>query len=443
MAAAAQSAFEAAQEYHERALESLQVTDFEAAMSEYRKVLTLMNGKHPATQYYLGTCQLDFGDYLAGVENISAALAAEPENFDASARQRLESGRAGLLMQCSEGHVPISEEARDKDETDIAEAAKHASASPDCSVRPLVAVWDDVFSVDELTRLDDAAVRLAAYLSEDPEVSTLWFQAGQSPVNDIEASISRLHAFVTDAAARHGMNAEVGAQWVGCEYWVRTQTNRRGVATHYDMDVGAKRRGAVLLPTMSSIIYLGTGSGGNSVGEAAKLSPGPTVVLSQRPAKEPALQPGVVAHAPAVPAAGEFVWPLRGRYAVFAGDLHHGVMPTDDDGHRTTVLINWWWASNTRSTSIPRPPLCIKAPKEEHYDGVLFASVPVHPVVAPEVVYCRGLSGGYGVGGQAGAEMRLPCHSRLGFLPAKAALPVPRCGCPLENPSGVLRVQWR
>jgi len=170
------------------------------------------------------------------------------------------------------------------------------------------------------------------------------------------------------------------------------------------------------------------------------------VVLSQRPALDPMLRPGEVAHMPAVPSAGEFVWPRRGRYAVFAGDLHHGVMPTDDDGHRTTVLINWWWASNTSNTSsasLPRPPGCIKAPKEEHRDGMLVNNIPMPPLVVPEVVDCSGLVHGDGARSQVDVEKRLPCHSRLGFLPAKAALPVPRCGRPLACRGGVLRVQWR
>jgi len=304
-------------------------------------------------------------------------------------------------------------------------------------------VWDDIFSPDELTRLDAAAVSLGTYLLEDPEVSTLWFQAGQSPANAIEASISRLQARVADAAARGGINAEAGAQWVGCEYWVRTQTNRRGVATHYDMDVGAKRRGVVLLPAMSSIIYLGNISGGVGGVGAAELSPGPTVILDQRPATEHTLRTGEVAHAPAVPAAGEFVWPRRGRYAVFAGNIHHGVMPTDDDGHRTTVLINWWWAGSASSASVPGPPGCIKAPTVEQCDGMMAESFPEPAMVIPEVVECGGLHWGDSVSGQESAEKRLPCHSRLGFLPAPDALPVPRCGRPLAWPSGVLRVQWR
>jgi len=123
--------------------------------------------------------------------------------------------------------------------------------------------------------------------------------------------------------------------------------------------------------------------------------------------------------------------------------LHHGVMPTDDDGHRTTVLINWWWAVSASSTSIPGPPGCIKAPTVEQCDGMMADNVPTPPMVVPEVVECRGFPWGDGASGLADAEKRLPYHSRMGFLPARAALPVPRCGRPLAYPCGVLRVQWR
>eukprot|EP00960_Hanusia_phi_P048786 759164-Hanusia_phi.AAC.2 len=92
------------------------------AIFHYKQALDSMGGKHAATQYYLGTCQLDSGTeqnsaslYLhlknsvsilrrffsqsdagkfeEGVRNVAAALKAEPDTFGPEAFQRLTAGQ--------------------------------------------------------------------------------------------------------------------------------------------------------------------------------------------------------------------------------------------------------------------------------------------------------------------------------------------------------------
>lgn len=302
VAAAAGEAFEAAQLEHQHALESLEPAHFLRAIEQYEVVLGLMRGQHPATQFYLGTCQLDYGDTAAGVRNIEAALKSDPENFERSAWVRLHAGQKLQIMQCS------------RDEQDRSRWRLHGAICPETASCPFSRVWDSVFTTAELRRLDAAAARISRYLQEQEDAQTLWCPEGQAPRNAIEAAIARLRPLVADAVDRCGNNADNALCWLGCEYWVRVQTNRRGVASHYDMDVASKRRGVISLPTMSSILYLGRGTGDGD-GAEGELSPGPTVILSQRPSPT-AAQDSNMAHAPAVPSAGEFVWPRRGRHAL-------------------------------------------------------------------------------------------------------------------------------
>lgn len=413
--AAAGAAFEAAQEHHERALESLDPTDFKAAFGQYEEVLRLMRGNHPATRYYLGTCQLDYGDPSSGVHNIAEALTADPANFEPCAWQRLTAGRASLLMECTEAAAVDCK-------LDVSRSARTDGAAVTSDESYICTAWDDVFTDPELERLDIAAAFLAKCLVEQEHTSTLWYPSGQPPRNAVEEAIARLRPLAATAVRASGTDTG-DVVWLGCEYWVRAQTNRRGVATHYDMEVGAKRRGTVLLPAVSSILYLGDG------GTPGDLGPGPTVILSQRPGGNGvATLDGVMSHAPAVPAVGVFVWPRRGRYAVFPGDLHHGVMPSDDDGRRVTVLVNWWRADTGGGGLMPGLPTCVRAREEQRSEDVWGLGEHAPKLVVPDVV--------------DRSSAALPYLSRLGFLQEDAALPVPYCGRPASDLNGLLKVHW-
>eukprot|EP00931_Biecheleriopsis_adriatica_P003923 TRINITY_DN105670_c0_g1_i1.p1 TRINITY_DN105670_c0_g1~~TRINITY_DN105670_c0_g1_i1.p1 ORF type:complete len:452 (+),score=84.66 TRINITY_DN105670_c0_g1_i1:11-1366(+) len=401
MSPSAAVAFAAAQRQHRRASETLDPKEFRVAFEKYDAALKMSNS-NALVQWHKGICQIDYGDVTSGVLNMTTALHAEPQDLDMKqAVLRLRAANDLVLMRCDK---------LDRPGAALQMCRSNEEASLDNVSEFLSAEWDGVFSARELAELDVAAESAANYLNS-AAAKTFWLPEGHAPRNAIEAAIARLRPFAEHAFNATNESKDIASSWLGCEYWVRVQTNRRGVAIHYDMDVPAKQRDTIFLPAVSSILYLG------SDGEA--LLPGPTVILSQRPS----YAAGVVSHEPAVPRRGKFIWPRRGRYAVFPGNLHHGVMPSNDDGRRVTVLVNWWRDHR------PQPPSCVLAP-----DGL--PGMRLDTEVKPLRCNCQSVN--------AQAEESsplLPFLSRLGFLRTDQALRAPCCDGPAEA-SGVLQVDW-
>jgi hypothetical protein len=147
--------------------------------------------------------------------------------------------------------------------------------------------------------------------------------------------------------------------WVGCEVWVRRQVMGAGVTTHYDLDIGRKRHdNSEHVPYLSSILYLPATppppATTTTPTAPPPFSPGPTFILDTRHdlQKKQEKEKGQAVHT-SPPTRAEVVWPRAGRYAIFDGQLAHGVLPCAaarleeagaDAGEavRFTMLINWW-----------------------------------------------------------------------------------------------------
>ncbi|EKX31788.1 hypothetical protein GUITHDRAFT_149077, partial [Guillardia theta CCMP2712] len=135
---------------HSRANSHADAAAFEGkteAIINYKQALDSMGGQHAATQYYLGTCQLDSGKFEEGVKNVAAALKAEPDTFGPEAFQRLTAGQQSVDMICRQ------------------------------EPRALVTAWDDVFDRGFLPTLTAAATALQREQHKENAPRTLWFPA--------------------------------------------------------------------------------------------------------------------------------------------------------------------------------------------------------------------------------------------------------------------------
>ena len=109
-----------------------------------------------------------------------------------------------------------------------------------------------------------------------------------------------------------------GRGYVGAEYWMRAQRADAVFFLHFDRDEAV--RGRYVCPARSSVLYL------SEVG-------GPTVILPATPETE------------ARPRSAAIVWPSPGRYALFPGELLHGVLPGPASRWpRVAFFVNWWRA---------------------------------------------------------------------------------------------------
>ena len=154
-AVAAERHFNAGHELHLAGNADASYEALTGAIDHYASALQHMGGAHAATQYYLGTAQLDAGFFAAGVANVAAALAADADNFGPAAVQRLKSGRQSVDMACTaRAQCDDTSKHSGAGKRRTAEAAegqgggggRAAGASDDA----LVTVWDDAISGDLL-----------------------------------------------------------------------------------------------------------------------------------------------------------------------------------------------------------------------------------------------------------------------------------------------------
>lgn len=143
----------------------------------------------------------------------------------------------------------------------------------------------------------------------------MWCSLDVAPVSFFEQVIHSLYPL-----------AQPGPECVGAEYWARIQPANTGFAFHFDRDEAV--RSEVVSPQLSSILYL------SEVG-------GPTLITGARP-KSREMSEQVVG-----------VFPKPARFALFPGDLLHGVQPGEPSRWpRVAFFINWW-ASRPQACTLP------------------------------------------------------------------------------------------
>ena len=195
----------------------------------------------------------------------------------------------------------------------------------------------------------------------------------------------------------------------GGEWWVQHRHPQAAQDFHFDFDQAQFMAGHGLrFPTWSSILYLSDEGG-------------PTVVLDQRSRSRPTrgstaknwlaawLSPragsagrgtGGIAEVnteltlvPADATEADVMHPSYGAYALFRGDLLHGVLPPLDqaapspppqwqtpdaphatptaatDGMRTTLLVNWWVQEKPAAPSCVEPPPALRRAMNAAHDG--------------------------------------------------------------------------
>jgi hypothetical protein len=165
--------------------------------------------------------------------------------------------------------------------------------------------------------------RLGAKRLRESYFTTFWFTRESRPAHPVEEAVLGLASL---AAPR---------RWSGAEWWIgRAYTTDLPIGFHFDEDV--KGRGALRHPLLSSVLFFNSVRGGQ------------LAVTDQRPGSGEATRLATVK-------------PRANRYAVFEGDLFHGVL--DARGRtparrlagprgrlRVTLVINYW---QRRPTNVP------------------------------------------------------------------------------------------
>lgn len=158
-----------------------------------------------------------------------------------------------------------------------------------------------------------AIARLGSERFRESYFTTFWLERGESPGNAVEEAVLALWK-------------GTGTRCAGVEWWIgRSYTSRPPIEFHFDHDVkGNVRRH----PRVSSVFFFNKVRGGQlAVTDATPGSGEPTRL--------------------------EAVKPRRNRYALFAGDLLHGVLdargrtpgrplPGPRGRLRVTLVVNYW-----------------------------------------------------------------------------------------------------
>jgi len=205
-----------------------------------------------------------------------------------------------------------------------------------------ICVWDESLSLELLAQVRESVHDFSTYLHRNPrQVRTFWLSRDAAPKTAAEL------------AGRILLEKVLGGRsedFVGIEWWCKSQTANLGAHFHYDMAVAD---GGFYRPTYSSVLYLADEGG-------------PTVVLDQA-ADLHHLQ------WPDVPQEGYVVMPHVNRWMVFPGELRHGMIPVDDDKRpRYVILYNFWTSHQPAAPNCQIPdftnyhPISAKSPTARH-----------------------------------------------------------------------------
>ena len=173
-----------------------------------------------------------------------------------------------------------------------------------------------------MRRARAAIARLGSERVRESYFTTFWLPRGAPPANVLEEAVLDLWALARPRGC------------AGAEWWIgRAYTTRIPVEFHFDQDVKGRR---LRHPRVSSVLFFNSVRGGQ------------LAVTEQVPGAPRATRLQTVA-------------PRRNRYAVFRGDLLHGVL--DARGRtpggalkgprgrmRVTLVVNYW---DRRPTGVP------------------------------------------------------------------------------------------
>jgi hypothetical protein len=198
------------------------------------------------------------------------------------------------------------------------------------------------------------AVHTYAATNTNATQSTWWYDPTQPPRCAIEQAIGSLakqFKFVTNNTNDDSTGSNDHTRVTGAEWWVQHRNSTTPQFFHFDTDVGkhsSTNNDALLrCPSLSSILYL-TETGG------------PTVILAQRP--QVSNWTGRLVLTPPEATECDIMYPRKNRYCLFRGDMLHGVLPSEDNAMRTTLLVNWWTGDRPMSPACSNPtPLLLSS----------------------------------------------------------------------------------
>ena len=175
--------------------------------------------------------------------------------------------------------------------------------------------------------------------------TTFWFPRDAKPTNIVEECVSKLCVQVRP-----------GPRCIGMEWWLGRLKYGESLPFHTDRDRSLRKQtGVIVHPLWSSILYLN------------RFPSSPTVVFDQ------VLSPDGKSWVPPEPKLGRTLAAIPNDYAVFRGDLRHGVVANGSQQKpnvrsartgkspelRLTLLVNYWERR-------PMPPNC------RDYDGTVY-----------------------------------------------------------------------
>lgn len=196
---------------------------------------------------------------------------------------------------------------------------------------PGVRVCEDVLSSERYAELKGLVLELQRHLGDLAGWTTwrsFWLPRGKIPEHPIERAIRELEQKV-----------QPGPEYIGAEWWLNFQNRTQLFKPHFDKDEAKfKSEGRIISPLFGSALYF------SDVGA-------PTTFFDVRPKD---LEKDSECW---LKAARTSVVPEENRYAIFAGDLFHGVIAPKsmEEGvksqDRITLLVSWWHQR-------PLPPMC-------------------------------------------------------------------------------------
>ena len=186
----------------------------------------------------------------------------------------------------------------------------------------LVRVIDSALPAALVSRGRRAISALGGERFRESYFTTFWLRRGEEPAHVLEELVAALWKLARPRRC------------AGAEWWIgRAYTSRLPIEFHFDQDVkgGARRH-----PRSSSVFFFNSVRGGQ------------LAVTDQRPGGHAARRLATVK-------------PRRNRYAIFAGDLLHGVLdargqtpgrplPGPRGRLRVTLVVNYW---ERRPTGVP------------------------------------------------------------------------------------------